>query len=198
MNFGAVIKVKTLNNSLSKIWPHILIFIFGIILLLVLFFKEDIFHTDQFSVNTLVYQINQSNDNEVQEITLIDLEPVTFAVAHDKTFWVAGQKKLIHLLSEPEQLRWQVDIGVYNCNLLDTEEVTTALAEYRKNLDKKIEECNNLLTFLHESNCPPHRIAIATRPVFLLQAQRAWIDSFESHFNSIVKQKSTIHHHAHQ
>jgi DNA-binding PadR family transcriptional regulator len=86
--------------------------------------------------------------------------------------------KLEKLLSEPEHIRWQVDIGTYNATLLPSRKVKTVLKTYRHTLVNKIKEYEHLLKFLKESNCPSHRLAIATRPVYLLKGEIQWLDAY--------------------
>ena len=87
-------------------------------------------------------------------------------------------RKLEALLSQPEHVRWQVDIGTYNCDLLPVKAVRTALRTYRRALEEKIRGYENLLTFLKDAGCPAHRFAVATRPVFLLRGEIQWLDAY--------------------
>ena len=89
----------------------------------------------------------------------------------------ALRAKLIALLSEPEHTRWQIDIGIYNSNLLPAKTVRSSLEQYRSALKEKIVGYKALLTFLQDSGCPPHRFSVATRPVFLLKGEIKWVDS---------------------
>jgi DNA-binding PadR family transcriptional regulator len=90
----------------------------------------------------------------------------------------ALQEKLIALLSIPEHARWQVDIGTYNSSLLPVKIVRKSLEEYRNALENNIRDYENLQKFLKDSDCPPYRFAIATRPVFLLRGEIAWVDAY--------------------
>ena len=96
----------------------------------------------------------------------------------------ALQEKLGGILRSPEHLRWQIDIGVYNSDLLTKEEVKAALNEYRNELQKEIIGYRNLLKFLVESKCPKHRFELAKRPVFLLEAEIKWVDAYLSELES--------------
>jgi DNA-binding PadR family transcriptional regulator len=90
----------------------------------------------------------------------------------------ALQDKLKALLREPEHIRWQVDIATYNCDLLPPKTVQKALKEYRKALEKNIACYQDLEKFLKDSNCPAHRLGVATRPVFLLKGEIEWVDTY--------------------
>ncbi len=90
----------------------------------------------------------------------------------------ALKSKLTSLLNEPEHMRWQVDIGIYNCDLLPAKKVEAALKKYRSALEEKIKGYKDLLRFLKDHNCPAHRFGVATRPGFLLKGEIDWIDSY--------------------
>jgi len=91
-------------------------------------------------------------------------------------------RKIEKILSSVEHLRWQIDIGTYNCNLLPSKKVKDSLCLYRTQLKEKIDGYKDLLKFLQLSKCPSHRMAIASRPIFLLEAELKWVDSFISGF----------------
>jgi len=90
----------------------------------------------------------------------------------------ALRPKLLSLLSEPEHVRWRIDIATYNSDLLPPAAARAALNRYRKMLREKIKGYEALLRFLKEAGCPPHRFAVATRPVFLLKGEILWVDSY--------------------
>jgi DNA-binding PadR family transcriptional regulator len=90
----------------------------------------------------------------------------------------ALRDKLVALLSEPVHIRWQVDIGTYNCDLLPAKVVQKSLKEYRKALEKSIKCYEELHQYLRDCGCPPHRFAVATRPIFLLKGEIEWVDSY--------------------
>lgn len=92
----------------------------------------------------------------------------------------ALQVKLEELLSVPEHIRWQVDIGTYNCDLLQDKAVKQALKKYRKELEKNIKGYEDLRQFLQDSGCPAHRMHVANRPIFLLKGEIEWVDQFLS------------------
>ena len=94
----------------------------------------------------------------------------------------AGQtalhKKIEALLSQTEHVRWPLDIGTYNSSLLPPERVRAALEKYRREIQEKIKGYEELLRFLHDSGCLPHRQAVAARPIYLLKAEEEWVKSF--------------------
>lgn len=90
----------------------------------------------------------------------------------------ALRTKLESLLAEPEHVRWRVDIATYNCDLLSPAAAKAALKKYRQALKEKIRGYEALLKFLRDAGCPPHRFAVATRPVFMLKGEIQWTDSF--------------------
>jgi hypothetical protein len=93
-------------------------------------------------------------------------------------------------LSDPEHIRWQVDIATYNCDLLPPNTVRKALKEYRKGLEKNIAGYEDLQKFLKDSNCPAHRLAVATRPVYLLKGEIEWVDTYLASLASDSRKKA--------
>jgi DNA-binding PadR family transcriptional regulator len=91
---------------------------------------------------------------------------------------MALKEKIKKLLSEPEHIRWQFDIGIYNSDLLPKQQVRESLGKYRTVLEENIKGYNNLLKFLQDSGCPEHRLTIAKRPVYLLQAEIRWVEEY--------------------
>lgn len=90
----------------------------------------------------------------------------------------ALKMKIEHILSVPEHTRWQVDIGMYNLNLISDNKVWDSLSKYKIALQEKVKCYHDLLKFLQEANCSNHRFEIAKRPVYLLEAEIKWVDSY--------------------
>lgn len=90
----------------------------------------------------------------------------------------ALKEKLKKLLQIPEETRWQVDIGLYNCSLLTKTDLITSLNTYRQGLKERVKGYYDLNKFLKDENCPNHRLELANRPVFLLKAEIEWVDSY--------------------
>ena len=87
-------------------------------------------------------------------------------------------EKLRLLLSEPEHVRWRVDIGVSNLAVLPLEEAAGCLERYREELGKQASGYRDLEKFLIDNDCPLHRLAVARRPMYLLEAEIRWVDDF--------------------
>jgi DNA-binding PadR family transcriptional regulator len=93
------------------------------------------------------------------------------------------KSKISELISGPEHIHWQVDIGTYNCSLLSDNDIREALHDYRQALREKITGYRKLHSFLEETGCPMHRQAVVTRPVYLLEAEISWVNSFVKEFD---------------
>lgn len=123
---------------------------------------------DKLEKKSLVVRTNEvSEENRLRKL---------YAISEDGK--KALQEKLVTLLSVPEHVRWQVDIGTYNCDLLPRKTVVAALKKYRKELETQVKQYGELEKFLRDSGCPPHRFAIALRPVFLLKGEIEWVDAY--------------------
>ncbi len=99
----------------------------------------------------------------------------------------ALRDKLSQLLCEPEHLRWRVDIGTYNIDLLTTKKALGSLKEYRKKIQKNIQGYKDLDKFLTDSGCPSHRNAVARRPIRMLEGEVRWVDEFMKELGSVKK-----------
>jgi DNA-binding PadR family transcriptional regulator len=118
--------------------------------------------------NGLVMRVNEvSDENRLRKL---------YSISEEGTKVL--QDKLRTLLSDPEHIRWQVDIATYNCDLLPLKTVQKALKEYRKGLEKNIAGYEGLQKFLKDSGCPSHRQGVAVRPVYLLKGEIEWVDAY--------------------
>lgn len=90
----------------------------------------------------------------------------------------ALRDQLAVLLEEPEHVRWRVDIGTYNLDLVDPTVAREQLALYRGKVEENIQGYRDLAKFLEESGCPRHRLGVATRPIHMLQGELAWLDEY--------------------
>jgi len=86
--------------------------------------------------------------------------------------------RLIELLSEPEHLKWRVDLATYNIDLIPVDSAIEALLAYRSRLRESVDGYRRLEEYLRGSGCPAHRLAVARRPVHLLEAEISWVGEF--------------------
>ncbi len=96
----------------------------------------------------------------------------------------ALRERLCDYLTEPEHVKYRVDLGTYNVDRLPVQQALECLEEYRRKLETKIQGYRDLEKFLIDSNCPWHRLAVARRPVALLQGELAWLDAFTAELAS--------------
>lgn len=92
--------------------------------------------------------------------------------------WKAFRERLRRLLSEPEHLKWRVDLATYNVDLLAKADALESLAAYRAKLEANAKGYRDLEAYLVESGCPQHRLALARRAVRLIEGETAWLDEF--------------------
>lgn len=90
----------------------------------------------------------------------------------------ALKRQLKELLTEPEKMKWQMDIATYNLNVLPKKEVESALKIYKKSLKNQIEGYKALDAFLEKEGCPHYRRHVAKRPIYLIKGELQWIDMF--------------------
>lgn len=86
--------------------------------------------------------------------------------------------RLLEMLSEPECVKWGVDLATYNAGLLPAEEAVAALRAYREKLQAGIRCYRELEDYLRESGCPEYRMAVARRPQFLYEGEVRWVDEY--------------------
>lgn len=89
-------------------------------------------------------------------------------------------RQVAHLLSEPEHVRWRMDIGISNLDNLSREKALECLHTYRDELIKKRDGYKNLENFLKIAGCPDYRMALARRPYHILSGELKWLDEYIS------------------
>jgi len=82
------------------------------------------------------------------------------------------------LLKTYKQQKWPVDIGIYNLNLLDREDVIVDLKMYRETLLNKITEYQDVELCLNEQDCSFHHVAVVSRQLAIFQGELSWVDEF--------------------
>ncbi len=97
----------------------------------------------------------------------------------------ALKQKVLELLTEPEQTKWQLDIAISNLAILKTPEALECLKTYRTTLEDKITGYGDLEKYLKQENCPPYKLALAKRPVHILKGELNWIDAYIAELESV-------------
>lgn len=95
----------------------------------------------------------------------------------------ALKKGLLALLHAPVHTRWPVDIAISNSGLFTAEEVREALHNYKRALREKVAAYRERQYELGKAGAPPEQQALAVRPVYLLEAEIAWVNSFLNQLN---------------
>jgi DNA-binding PadR family transcriptional regulator len=90
----------------------------------------------------------------------------------------ALRAKVRELLREPEPMKWRVDLGTYNLDLLPRREALACLGAYRVKLEEGIACYRNLQKYMEGCGCSQPRCAVAQRPIYLLQGELRWVDGF--------------------
>lgn len=86
--------------------------------------------------------------------------------------------RLQEILGEAEHQKWRVDLATYNLDLLPPGAAREALAAYRRALEDRIRCYRELEAFLVAEECPTHRLAVARRPIHLLEGELRWLDAY--------------------
>jgi DNA-binding PadR family transcriptional regulator len=92
----------------------------------------------------------------------------------------AFRAKIKDLISKPERVVWQFDLGVYYMDALEKGEIEEALGIYEEELRDLARGYGELEKFMRGEGCPEWRVAVSTRPQFFIKAELQWLRSFRS------------------
>jgi hypothetical protein len=90
----------------------------------------------------------------------------------------ALRSRLRELLSEPQRLKWRVDLATCNIDLLPVDEAIGCLETYRQQLAEAAHGYRELDAYLDGAGCSLHRRAVARRPLHLIEGEIRWADEF--------------------
>ncbi|HBA84195.1 MAG TPA: PadR family transcriptional regulator [Verrucomicrobia bacterium] len=99
----------------------------------------------------------------------------------------ALKKNLRLFLSEPEHLKYRIDLGTYNVDLLPPKQALDALTSYRQKLEEQIKGYGELEKFLDSCGCPAHRKAVARRPIHLFKGEIEWVDEYLAYLKGAAR-----------
>ncbi|MGA1873644.1 MAG: PadR family transcriptional regulator [Thermoplasmatota archaeon] len=91
----------------------------------------------------------------------------------------AMKEKVRELVSRPEFMKWRVDVGTYNLDVLSKKEMAEAILEYEKGLKELLKGYGELEDYMRGEGCQEWRVAVAVRPQYLLKAEIEWIGDFK-------------------
>ncbi|MBN1389661.1 MAG: PadR family transcriptional regulator [Candidatus Thermoplasmatota archaeon] len=91
---------------------------------------------------------------------------------------IAMREKVEELVSKPELMKWRMDVGTYNLDILDEKERKISLQRYGSELEVLLKGYRELESYMRGEKCPEWRIAVAVRPQYLLKAEIEWLDEF--------------------
>jgi DNA-binding PadR family transcriptional regulator len=90
----------------------------------------------------------------------------------------ALRAKVRELLTKPEVMKWRVDLGTYNLDLLPRREALACLRTYRAKLEEGIACYRKLQEYMEGCGCSKARCAVARRPIYLFRGEVRWVDDF--------------------
>ena len=90
----------------------------------------------------------------------------------------AFRDKLKEMISIWHPIKYPIDIGLANLNLLTRKEAVDKLKRYSESLDTMIKCYNELEKFLIDHRCSLGNIQLATRRIYLLKSEKKWLKKF--------------------
>lgn len=88
------------------------------------------------------------------------------------------ENNIRNILSEPENTKWRMDIGISNLHVLPIEEAVECLKTYKDKLIERLNGYKALDEYLTQAECPLYKHGLARRPIFLLQGEIDWIANY--------------------
>lgn len=94
------------------------------------------------------------------------------------------KKKIISILREKGKLIYPIDLGLANINCLTPDETIQSLEEYSKSIEERIQYLEDSIKVQEENSIPFNFIAIYSRSLTILKAEKKWIEEFLEEINS--------------
>jgi len=92
--------------------------------------------------------------------------------------------KLKEIISEPEHMRWEFDVGISNIDLIEEDQIIESLTHYEKKLEERIDGYAGLMKYLKKEGCPDYRMGLASRPLAIYGAELKWVRKYKSWFET--------------
>lgn len=90
----------------------------------------------------------------------------------------AMQEKIQEVLSENKKPISSFDLGMANIEMLEPEKVINCLNHYIKSTEKRIRFLEQSITMQKDIKAPYNVIALFSRPLSLLKAEKTWVENF--------------------
>ena len=90
----------------------------------------------------------------------------------------AFRKRIAVLLSEPEKMVYRIDLATSHIDQLPKSVASRCLGEYIGRLGEGIKCYGELERYLTSCDCPKHSLALARRPMRLMEAEMEWAKEY--------------------
>ncbi len=97
---------------------------------------------------------------------------------------VEFKAKLKDLVSKWMPTIEPIDTGLANLYVLEKEVAIECLNKYNKSLEEILDGYKALENYLKEKNCTLGNLQLATRRIYLLKAEKEWLESFLEEFKN--------------
>lgn len=88
------------------------------------------------------------------------------------------KEKIYSIISEPENIKYRIDLATSHLGLLPIEEALKGLTTYRTKLQENLKGYKALEEYLISQKCPKHSLALARRPQQLIEADIQWVTEY--------------------
>ena len=95
------------------------------------------------------------------------------------------KKEIKSILSRKGNIIYPFDLGLANINVLDDYEVIQSLELYLESVEERIQSLEYAIKVQKENNIPYNFIAIYSRSVHLLKAEKVWVTEFIENYTAV-------------
>jgi DNA-binding PadR family transcriptional regulator len=88
------------------------------------------------------------------------------------------KESLQEFLSQPEKMKWRIDLATSHLDLLPPEIVSAAFDEYEEEIRKLIAGYRALEAYLVTQGCRTHSLALARRPIRMYEGELLWLGEY--------------------
>lgn len=95
------------------------------------------------------------------------------------------KKEIKSLLSQKGKITYPFDLGLANINVLDHDEIIQSLELYLNSIEERIQSLEYSIKIQEENNIPYNFIAIYSRSVLILKAEKMWVKEFMENYTAV-------------